>query len=48
MTERMARTFEQRCLGANTRGHTSLSPPLLFREDDVPTYIISAGTEQER
>ena len=40
MTEEMARRFEERCLGGNTRGKTSLSPPLLFSEDDLPTYII--------
>jgi hypothetical protein len=43
MTEDMARRFEQRCLGPNTRGWTQLSPPLLFREDDVPTYIIDTA-----
>jgi hypothetical protein len=46
MTEKMARRFEERCLGANTRGHTELSPPLLFREGDVPTYIIAVGGRQ--
>jgi hypothetical protein len=40
MTEAMARRFEQRCLGVNTVGETRLSPPLLFSEDDVPTYTI--------
>jgi hypothetical protein len=40
MTEEMARTFEARCLGAHTRGPTELAGPMLFREDDVPTYII--------
>ena len=44
MSEEMARRFEARCLGiGNTRGHTRLSPPLLFREDDLPTYIIEVG-----
>ena len=39
-----ARRFEERYLGsANTVGDTRLSPPLLFREDDVPTYIIQVG-----
>jgi hypothetical protein len=46
MTEEMARRFEQRCLGfGNTRGDTRLSLPLLFREDDLPTYIIDAVGE---
>jgi hypothetical protein len=41
MTEKMARNFEKRCLGtAHTQGDTCLSGPLLFSEDDVPTYII--------
>jgi hypothetical protein len=40
MTEEMARRFEERCLGVNTRGMTRLSPPILFSEDDLPTYII--------
>jgi hypothetical protein len=41
MTEEMARRFEQRCLGrGNTVGDTHLAGPMLFREDDVPTYII--------
>lgn len=40
MTEKMARVFEQRCLGHNTVGETELAGPLLFSEDDVPTYII--------
>lgn len=35
MTEQMARSFEERCL-ADSR----LSPPLLFCEDDLPTYTI--------
>lgn len=43
MTEEMARRFERHCLGANTRGWTQLSPPLLFSKDDVPTYIIQVG-----
>lgn len=43
MTEEMARRFEARCLGDNTRGHTHLAGPLLFREDDLPTYIIGIG-----
>lgn len=41
MSEEMARRFEERCLGrGNTVGETRLSPPLVFREDDLPTYII--------
>lgn len=41
MTERMARMFEERCLGkGNTRADTCLSPPVKFSEDDLPTYII--------
>lgn len=41
MSEEMARRFEARCLGpTNTRGNTSLAGPLLFGEDDLPTYII--------
>ncbi len=40
MSESMARTFEQRCLGQHTRGETDLAGPLLFCKDDVPTYII--------
>lgn len=43
MTEEMARRFEARCLLSNTQGRTELSPPLLFREDDVATYIISVA-----
>lgn len=43
MTEDMARRFEERCLGDNTRGRTRLSPPLIFAEDDVPTYIVQVG-----
>lgn len=44
MTEKMARNFEARCLGkGNTQGDTSLSPPVKFSEDDVPTYIIQVG-----
>lgn len=41
MSEKMARRFEQRCLGrGNTAGGTRLSPPVKFREDDVPTYVV--------
>jgi hypothetical protein len=36
MTEEMARTFERRVL--TPRGE--LAGPLLFREEDLPTYII--------
>ena len=44
MTEEMARRFEARCLGSgNTVGPTRLAGPMLFREDDVPTYIIGLG-----
>lgn len=46
MTEDMARRFEKRCLGPNTRGWTELAGPLIFREDDVPTYIIGIGEEK--
>lgn len=40
MTEDMARCFEARCLGDSTRGRTYLAGPLLFTEDDLPTYTI--------
>lgn len=41
MTEEMARNFEKRCLGrGNTVGDTYLAGPLLFSDDDLPTYII--------
>lgn len=43
MTEDMARRFEKRCLGINTRGDTKLSPPLVFHEGDLPTYIIEVA-----
>lgn len=46
MTERMARWFEARCLGpagVHTVGATELSLPLFFREDDLPTYIVSTA-----
>ena len=43
MTEEMARHFEERCLGNNTRGETSLSPPVFFGNDEIPTYIIQVG-----
>jgi hypothetical protein len=46
MRESMARVFEERCLGDNTRGHTYLAVPLLFREDDFPTYIIGVAKER--
>lgn len=46
MTEEMARLFEERCLGTNTRGMTSLSPPIRFTEDDLPTYIIQVDSPQ--
>lgn len=46
MTETMARAFEERCLGkGNTVGDTRLSPPLLFGDDEIPTYIIEAGED---
>ncbi len=48
MRESMARTFESRCLGRNTRGETELSGPLLFSEDDVPTYIIGITDAEAR
>lgn len=45
MTERMARHFEERCLGqSNTVGNTCLAGPILFSEDDLPTYIIGLRT----
>lgn len=47
MTEDMARRFEQACLGNYTHGFTRLTGPLLFSEDDLPTYIIGVGDEQE-
>lgn len=37
MTEQMARTFEERCLGPNA----SLVGPIVFSDDDVPTYMIA-------
>lgn len=40
MTEEMARRFEQRVLGKNTVGETELAGPMIFSEDDLPTYII--------
>lgn len=41
MSEEMARRFEERCLGVtNTRGDSYLAGPLLFHEEDLPTYII--------
>lgn len=40
MTERMARRFEKACLGRHTAGESQLTGPLLFSDDDVPTYII--------
>lgn len=40
MTEQMARNFEYHCLGPHTVAHTRLSVPLLFRQDDLPTYSI--------
>jgi hypothetical protein len=41
MTERMARMFEARCLGPSIVGEMGLGEPLLFAEDDVPTYTIT-------
>jgi hypothetical protein len=45
MTEEMARVFELRCLGSNTRGFTKLSEPMEFSEDDVATYTIEVGAD---
>lgn len=46
MTEGMARRFEARCLGVgNTKGMTELSPAMMFREGDVPTYIIAVDLD---
>jgi hypothetical protein len=36
----MARRFEACCLGAHTNAPTELAGPVLFSEDDPPTYII--------
>lgn len=48
MRENMARIFEQRCLGkGNTVGDTYLSGPVLFSEDDIPTYIIGVNLMNE-
>lgn len=45
MTESMARVFEERCLGiGNTAGDTHLHGPVMFSEDDLPTYIIGIGS----
>lgn len=43
MTEDMARLFEDRCLGPNAE----LTEPLLFSDDDLPTYIIGLKPHQE-
>lgn len=40
MSERMARVFESKCLVA-----TYLAGPLLFSEDDLPTYTLGVRTE---
>lgn len=45
MTEEMARRFEARCLKHNTKGYTQLAGPLLFSEDDLPSYIIQVGMD---
>src|SRR5437764_7745949 len=45
MPERMARLFEERCLGRHTVGRTRLSPPLQFSEGDLPSYIIEVEGE---
>lgn len=45
LPERLARVFEQRCLGTNTRGLTRLSPAIKFSEDDLPSYIIEVHGE---
>jgi hypothetical protein len=47
MSEDMARRFEEHCLGEHTRARTCLSPPLLFSEDDLPTYTIVTAREDE-
>lgn len=41
MTEKVARRFEARCLGA----YSELAGPMLFSEDDTPTYIIGLKKE---
>ena len=41
----MARRFEERVLGHNTVGHTYLAGPVIFSDDDVPTYIIGVGDQ---
>lgn len=46
MTEEMARNFEKRCLGDNTRARTKLSPPLRFGPEDFPTYIIHIDDQE--
>lgn len=48
MTEEMARRFEERCLGENTRGRTSLSPLLVFSPNDLPSYIIAVDPNEDR
>ena len=45
MSEDMARRFEEHCLGHYTRGYTYLAGPLLFSEDDLPTYTIGVGDD---
>lgn len=39
MTEKMARDFEQRVLSSSAY----LAGPVLFSEDDLPTYIIGVN-----
>ena len=46
LPERLARVFEERCLGSHTRGHTRLSAPCKFSEDDLPSYIIEVTDDR--
>jgi hypothetical protein len=46
LPERLARTFEERCLGSHTRGMTRLSPAMKFSADDLPTYIIEVTDDR--
>jgi hypothetical protein len=45
MPEEMARVFEERCLGTNTAGRTYLAGPVIFSEDDLPSYFIGIDPE---
>lgn len=44
--ESLARVFEERCLGANTRGLTRLSPPMRFSAGGLPSYIIEVTDDR--